>query len=651
MVLGRWVRHLLFKKRNQFVSRWLVLAIDITLTVGTFLLAYFIRLNFDFSSKEWTKVALEIPFATIIYVAGFFAFRSFYGIIRHTSIRDIYKIIQSTTLSALILLAAIAIGRSVEFRYFESISVSAVLIHYLITVFVLTASRFFFKTVYFEITSNRNNRNRILIYGAGKLGTITKNSLSQSNQYQSIVLGFIDENPSIIGKFMEGLPVYSPEQALDPKFIERKGVSEIILAIQKISSDKKHKIIDRMLPLSVAIKNVPPVQNWINGELTANQIRKVNIEDLLGREAIKLGKKNILSEVQGKTILITGACGSIGSEIVMQCLYAKPKALYLIDQSESGLFELEHEVIGVLRKIQSPIRIEVVVADIRNQSRMDLLFKEARPDIVYHAAAYKHVPLMEKFPYEAISTNVFGTKTLADLSVKYAVKKFVMVSTDKAVNPTNVMGASKRLAEMYVQSLDAFLRHREMVGPGFITTRFGNVLGSNGSVIPLFQKQIQNGGPLTVTHPDIMRYFMTIPEACQLVLEASALGHGGEIFIFDMGESVRIVDLARKMIRLCGLTPDKDIKIEFSGLRDGEKLFEELLNDKENTLPTHHPKIMVAKVRESDHELLRDQLIRLQDALKLQDEELMVSMLKVLIPEFISNSSRFEKLDINPQFQ
>lgn len=391
----------------------------------------------------------------------------------------------------------------------------------------------------------------------------------------------------------------------------------------------------------MVIKNVPPIDKWINGEFTFNQIKNVNVSDLLGREPMDLENKNIQNALKGKVVLVTGAAGSIGSEIAKQCTEYNPKYLMLLDQAETPLYELEY-------KINKP-NIEMMIGDVANEGRMRQLFKAFKPDIIFHAAAYKHVPLMEDNPYEAVNTNVFGTRILANLAVEYNAEKFVFVSTDKAVNPTNIMGASKRIAEMYVQSLNNILDIKQDTHTKFITTRFGNVLGSNGSVIPRFKQQIEEGGPLTVTHPDITRYFMTIPEACQLVLEAGSMGNGGEIYIFDMGESVRIVDLAKKMIKLSGFQEGKDIEIVFTGLRPGEKLTEELLNQKEQTIGTHHPKIMVAKVRKSDYAEIEDVIegmLRNRDKLT---NRLIVTSMKQMIPEFISNNSIYEELDKKAQ--
>jgi FlaA1/EpsC-like NDP-sugar epimerase len=405
-----------------------------------------------------------------------------------------------------------------------------------------------------------------------------------------------------------------------------------------MSAKAKRKISDIFLDRGVVVKALPPVDKWVEGEFAMNQIHNVKIEDLLGREVIQMNNKRIGEEISGKVILVTGAAGSIGSEIVRQLIAYFPSKLVLVDQAESALYDLEYELAG---KVPANVQLIVNVADVSDTRRVSRIFKSHKPDIIFHAAAYKHVPLMENNPYEAIKTNVIGTRILAELASEVGVEKFVMVSTDKAVNPTNVMGATKRLAEMYTQSMNQL----EGVKTKFIATRFGNVLGSNGSVIPLFKKQIERGGPVTVTHPEITRYFMTIPEACELVLEAATMGQGGEVFVFDMGESVKIIDLAKKMITLSGLRVDKDIEIRYTGLRPGEKLYEELLNNDENTLPTHHPKILIAEVNTPSYAYMEVATNDLNHLLSNGDNNSIVAKIKEIIPEYKSNNSVFETLD------
>jgi len=493
--------------------------------------------------------------------------------------------------------------------------------------------KFAYETIFKSIKPNRF----VLIFGAGQTGRLTKNVFISDRNQNYQVLGFIDDNSSIRNKSVEGVMVYSLEDAID-KFSHLWEHLEVVMAVNKIPLERKQSVSEAFLERGIVVKTLAPVNKWVGGEININQINNVKIEDLLGRDVIQTNNPQIAYEINSKTVLVTGAAGSIGSEIIRQLIKYLPSTLILIDQAESALYDMEYEL---LPKVPSNMKWISIVADVNDAQRMGTIFKEFKPDFVFHAAAYKHVPLMENNPYEAVKTNVMGTKILADLSVEHAVYKFIMVSTDKAVNPTNIMGATKRMAEMYTQSLNGI----EEVRTKFIATRFGNVLGSNGSVIPLFRRQIENGGPVTVTHPDITRYFMTIPEACQLVLEAAAMGDGGEVFVFDMGKSVRIMDLANRMITLSGYKVGKDIEIKVTGLRPGEKLYEELLSDKENTLPTHHEKILIAKVNYPAFEKLEAQMLELSDLLEYGNMLRLVAKMKEIIPEYKSNNSVFEHLD------
>lgn len=630
---------------NRFISRWLVLLIDLTIVAVAFVCAKLIRYNFDI-------LAIDIPLmfnqGLVLLSLCFFAFlttKSYSGIIRHTGIEDAVKLFFSITGVTAILFLSHAVvfaikGPESAGKHVFSITISTLVINYLLCLFFLIASRFIFKALYQALFEAGKTRVNVLIFGAGRSGTITRSTLLQDDTLRYHVVGFIDDNPSKINKSVQGIRVYSSD-ALNADFLEKKQVKEVILAIQNISGSRKREIIDQCLLHNIKVKNVPPIQSWINGELSSKQIKSVKIEDLLQREEIVLDNQNISAEIFEKVVLVTGAAGSIGSEIARQLMHYQPAQLILLDQGESPMYELQLE----LRKNFAHLlnNVQFIIADVSNEKRMRMVFKKYRPNYVFHAAAYKHVPLMEENSHEAVRVNIFGTQLLADLSVEFGVSKFVMVSTDKAVNPTNVMGASKRVAEIYIQSLNnAFAGNTR-----FVTTRFGNVLGSNGSVIPLFRRQIEAGGPITVTHPDITRYFMTIPEACQLVLEAGVMGKGGEIFIFDMGESVRILDVAKKMIKLSGLTLGKDIQITFTGLRPGEKLYEELLNVQENTIPTHHPKILIGKVRQYDFDQVAQQLVMLRQMSNTQDAHRVVAKIKEIVPEFISNNSEFESIDKN----
>jgi len=522
--------------------------------------------------------------------------------------------------------------------YFELdwiyISKLVLMMHFLLAVALTIGFRMFVKEIYVFLTKKQTSDN-VLIYGAGDMGQITMEAIKNDKDNQYNVVGFIDEKASKWNIMLNSCPVMSWEKALEVG--ESKQVQVVILAIKNISVQKKHEISKACLERGWKLKVMPSVRNWVNGIANEKQIRDIRIEDILGRDEIQLNLGKIMLGLDGKVILVTGAAGSIGSEIVRQLLRFSVQKIIMLDIAESALYDLQQELL--LSHNDAPF--EVVLADVTNPKRLEDIFELYKPQIVFNAAAYKHVPLMEAYPYEAIRVNIGGAKLLADLAVKHKVEKFVMISTDKAVNPTNVMGTSKRICEIYIQALS----QQKNIGTAFITTRFGNVLGSNGSVVPLFKKQIEQGGPITVTHKDITRYFMTIPEACQLVLEAGFMGEGGEIFLFDMGEPVKIVDIASEMIRLSGLKVDEDIKIVYSGLRPGEKLYEELLASKENTLPTHHEKIMIGKVRQHEYRIVNQKVKDLLFALQIENDNLLVSRMKELVPEYISQNSEFSLLD------
>ena len=624
---------------NRFLSRWLVLAIDVIITIFSFLVATALRLNFRYEELHLDVFVYHFVFLLTIRFITFLYFKTYSGIIRHTSIEDavlILKTIFTGTLVAAIISLTIRYFLQVETLIYVPISI--LVIDFFICLFLLVSLRFMVKKFYESFINEFKPAVGVLIYGAGYSGLLTKNVIQNDRGINYQVLGFIDDNDSKVGKTIEGIRVFNLGEALD-KFVDTYEGLQVIMAIKNINIQAKRKISDVFLDRGVVVKTLPPVDKWVGGEFAINQIHNVKIEDLLGREEIQMNNKMISEEMNSKSILVTGAAGSIGSEIVRQLIAYFPSKIILVDQSESGLFDLEYELVG---RIPSNTEIVVKVADVSDINRMSYIFRTHKPSIVFHAAAYKHVPLMEKNPYEAVKVNILGTRILADLSAENSVDKFVMVSTDKAVNPTNVMGATKRFAEMYTQSMNQL----EGMHTKFIATRFGNVLGSNGSVIPLFKKQIERGGPVTVTHPDITRYFMTIPEACELVLEAATMGEGGEVFAFDMGESVKIINLAKKMITLSGMRLDRDIEIKFTGLRPGEKLYEELLSTDENTLPTHHPKILIAKVNVPSYSYMDIQMNLMQEVLdEGGNNNDLVSKIKEVIPEYKSNNSIFEKLD------
>lgn len=639
------IEHLLTKYSNRFVSRHLILAIDIVVVIVSFVIACTLRFNLKISEVNWPLYKYYLLVLLVNRIIFFLFFRSYTGIVRHTSFEDTSLIFKAiTTSSVLTLVFSIALSRSTDNNLFY-IPISILGIEYFISLFLMIASRLLVKNIYKTLIVNApGEKVNVLIYGAGELGILIKNTLLRNRHKKYNILGFIDDNPSLSFKTLEGVVVY-PEAEAITQFIEGNSPEdiEVILAIKDIKPQRKNQIIERFLKKDIVVKVAPSIYDRLgNEELRTEEIRNIRIEDLLERDPIQIDNQNISRQLAGSVALVTGAAGSIGSEIIRQLICFHPKTLILLDQSESGLYDLDNELKQQFKKyLGDGTRVIIKVADTTDEIRMRHIFSQYLPHFVFHAAAYKHVPLMEEHPYEAIKVNVFGTKILADLAVEMGVNKFVMISTDKAVNPTNVMGATKRLAELYVQSLN----QRFPNDTRFITTRFGNVLGSNGSVVPLFQKQIQAGGPITVTHPDVIRYFMTIPEACQLVLEAGSMGKGGEIFVFDMGEPVKIADLAQKMIKLSGLRLEKDIQIIYTGLRPGEKLYEELLSDKERTVATYHPKIQIAQVYSPPFTEITSSLQDLRKALREGDKTLMVTHLKTIVPEFVSNNSMYEELD------
>lgn len=629
---------------NRFVSRYLILAIDGGIVVISFVIACILRFNLKVSDVNWALYKYYLLTLFVSRLLCFIYFRSYSGIVRHTSVEDTSLIFKAITLSSFLTIVTSSLLTYTTDNYLFYIPISILIIEYFISLFLMVASRFLVKDIYKTLIANApGEKVDVLIYGAGALGILTKNTLLRNRYKKYNIVGFIDDNASLNFKTVEGVQVYPESEAIHRFIKDRTDTNlEVVLAIQHIKPHRKNEIIENFLKQDVVVKVVPSVYEKItNQPLSSSEIRPIRIEDLLEREPIQIDNQNISLLLAGKIAMVTGAAGSIGSEIARQLVRFRPKTLLLLDQSESGLYDLENELKQHFRQyLGESTEIVVQVADITDEIRMRYIFENYRPQFIFHAAAYKHVPLMEEHPYEAVKVNVFGSKIVADLAVEMGVTKFVMISTDKAVNPTNVMGATKRLAEMYVQSLN-----NRFHSTRFITTRFGNVLGSNGSVVPLFQKQIQAGGPLTVTHPDVIRYFMTISEACQLVLEAGSMGKGGEIFVFDMGEPVKIADLAQKMIKLSGLRLGKDIEIQYTGLRPGEKLYEELLSDKEHTLPTYHPKIQIAQVDTQAFLEIANSLIELKRILKKGDKALLVNNLKIIVPEFISNNSIYETLD------
>lgn len=638
-------------KKINIVPRWIIFLIDLLICSFCLSFAFLIRYNLSFGAINMQDLGANILILALINTIVFLNFRTYAGIIRYTGLQDAlricYAIVMVTSVLFLISLVASNSGGALSF------SPVTLIINALFSFLFLISYRVMIKYAFIYLRNYKMDRKNVIIYGAGEAGFAAKRVLEHDSTSNVTVVAFVDEDARKVGKVVDGVKIHhtSDIQAIT----KAQKIDEIIIAAFGLAPTKKNDLVDFCLDHNIKVLNVPPIDTWINGRFSARQLQSIKIEDLLERDPIKINNDEIASQIKNKRILVTGAAGSIGSEIVRQLLRYHPQTIILCDQAETPLHQLELE----LNDIKTDTNCVCFLGDIRNVGRMNELFALFEPHYVYHAAAYKHVPMMEVCPTEAIITNVMGTKIIADLSVKYNVRRFVMVSTDKAVNPTNVMGASKRLAEAYVQ----FLHHQVVPQTDnypvnnnngsaqqkpikFITTRFGNVLGSNGSVLNRFKEQIEKGGPVTVTHPNITRFFMTIPEACQLVLEAGSMGKGGEIFVFDMGKPVAIVDLAKKMIRLYGLLPGVDIDIKYSGLRPGEKLYEELLMDSENTLPTYHEKIMIAKVRGSVIPELQQEFETLISLAKQKQGSMeMVAKMKELVPEFVSNNSIFESLD------
>ncbi len=612
----------------------MILLLDLGATVTALFIAILIQQNVALRAINWDHVVNSIFLILLVNSLVFTTTKSYTGIVRYTGVQDAVRIAAAVAMSSFIILVinTVALGYSTIL----SLTTLVITLYTVFTFLFLISYRVLVKYLFAYAKNYKMKKKSVVIFGAGDTGVATQRVLENDGQSNIQIVAFIDDDRKKGSKNLNGAPIMT--FAAFKELANVQPIDELIIASYSLPTKRKNEIVDFCLDHDIKALSVPPYSKWAEGKFTSRQLQSIKIEELLERDPIQINNNQIKSQIKGKRILVTGAAGSIGSEIVRQLIPYAPELIILCDQAETPLHTLELEL------IENGTRANCVsyLADITNKSRMESLFEEFKPQYVYHAAAYKHVPMMELCPTEAVRNNVVGVKLIADLSVKYNVERFVMISTDKAVNPTNVMGASKRMAEMYVQALSK----QEGIGTKFITTRFGNVLGSNGSVIIRFKEQIEKGGPVTVTHPNITRYFMTIPEACQLVLEAGSMGNGGEIFVFDMGQPVAIADLAKKMIRLYGLIPNIDINITYSGLRPGEKLYEELLNDEENTTQTYHDKILIAKVRDVSFDLVYQSTIELENILNTSNDEMqLVSKMKELVPEYISNNSIYEKLD------
>lgn len=623
----------MFKKVN-IVPRWMILLLDLSVTKLSLFLAIVLKQNLSLIGIGWKPLINTLLLMGIINTVVFGAMKTFAGIVRYTGLQDAIRIAISIFISSILLLI---IGVNSSSYPEEFILNNVVIILYATFSFLgLISYRVFVKFVFAFSRNYKMQKKYVVIFGAGEAGVATKRVLEHDTQNNISLLAFVDDDKKKNKKVLDGIPIVTLKELTN--LVKNQPIDELVIASFVISTKRKNELVDFCLDHDIKVLNVPPYSQWTEGSFASRQLRVIKIEELLERETIHIDNEEIRHQIAKKRVLVTGAAGSIGSEIVRQLLPYHPEMIILCDQAETPLHALELE----LNELKTTVNYIPFLADITNEQRMEYLFEQFKPNYVYHAAAYKHVPMMEICPSEAIKNNIIGTRNIADLAVKYHVERFVMVSTDKAVNPTNVMGASKRLAEIYVQGLSKLKTHTTR----FITTRFGNVLGSNGSVIIRFKEQIESGGPVTVTHPNITRYFMTIPEACGLVLEAGSMGNGGEIFVFDMGQPVAIAELAKKMIRLYGLIPNIDINIKYTGLRPGEKLYEELLSDEESTIPTHHQKILIAKVRPVEFEQIEPHFNSFNDLLKKSESEMMlVTKMKELVPEFVSNNSVFEKLD------
>ena len=612
--------------------RWGILLIDLVLCLVALGGAYLLRFNFEVPEVEWTLLKPVLPVYIAVRLASFLLAGTHRIMVRHTGTDDARRIFLTVLAGSL----AIAVLSAFRYAFMDGLYLfprPVIIIDFMGAVILLIATRIGMKLLHLRSRGSGKDTVQVVLFGAGEAGLIAKRTLEREGSHRYKVVAFVDDDVRKTGKRLEGAVVLHTDRL--EKLLRQETVDQLIVTVQQPDPEHRRRVVDTAMKAGVKVLTVPPVSDWINGQLSAGQMRAVRIEDLLGRPVIRLDDAEVRARFAGRRVLVTGAAGSIGSELVRQLAALGAKHLLLVDMAESPLYDLEME----LAASGHAERLTVRVADVRDEALMERLFSEHRPEVVFHAAAYKHVPLMELQPLEAVRTNILGTRVVASLACRHGVSEFVLVSTDKAVNPTSVMGATKRVAELLVQALADGCATR------FVTTRFGNVLGSSGSVIPLFRRQIEQGGPVTVTDPEVTRYFMTIPEACRLVLEAATMGQGGEVYVFDMGDPVRIADLAERMVRLSGREPGVDIEIVYTGLRPGEKLYEELLAGQEDTLPTHHPRILIGKVRHEAPEQVLAAVDDLATSVLGGDVHAAVRRMKVLVPEYRSHNSVFANFD------
>lgn len=622
--------------KNLFI----VLLLDIVLLCASFYLAHLIC--FDFIKTQWVDISFLrlLPYVLGCKILCFYLFDLYRGMWRYTSLNDLMNIIKASIIATFIIIAYV-----LYLTRFDRISRSVFVIDWCLTVMFIAGLRLFVRLCFEEFTEKitlqdvkyallkvfRKNAGRgkgALIIGAGDYGQKVCREFNENPSVRSHVLGFLDDDRSKIGRKIHGVPVLNVIDGVE-QTIKSTGAEDVIIAIPSLSADRMRQIVELCKKADVNFKTIPNLGELINGKIDVTSIRKVEYRDLLGREPVKLDQEQIGKYLGGRRVLVTGAGGSIGTELCRQICRYSPEKIILFERAESALYEIDLE----LKKNFQDVEVVPVLGDIQNLKELEKVFNLVQPDIVFHAAAYKHVPMLEGHPWKAVENNVFGTKNLIEITRAFKCDKFVFVSTDKAVNPTNVMGTSKRISELLVQESSCAPDCKT----AFMTVRFGNVIGSVGSVIPLFKKQIEDGGPVTVTHPDIIRYFMLIPEACQLILQAGAMGKGGEIFILEMGEPVNIDNMARDLIRFSGFEPDVDIKIEYIGLRPGEKLYEELMTDLENVIPTDHKKIMVLNTNCVNMEALNGKLDRLKEMAEARDGQGIRNLMMEMIPEYRPN--------------